>query len=53
LAVQEDDVLEVQDFATAADLPEPGDPWLGVEPAEVVVLLFLEVGLEERPGSDE
>src|SRR5438270_1056729 len=53
LPVEEDDILEVDHLAASAHLPESGDPGLGVEAAEVVVLVFVEVRLEERSRSDQ
>src|SRR5689334_5651545 len=53
LAVEEDDVLEIQNLTATADLPESRDSRLRVETAEVMVFVFLKVRFEERPRSDQ
>src|SRR5690606_10226213 len=53
VGVEADDLFEVHDVASPADLPEAGDPRECVEPLEVVRLVGLEVVWEERPGPDE
>ena len=53
LPVKIDDILEVQDLAAAAHLPQPRDSRLRVEPAEVVILIAGEISLEKGPRPDK
>src|SRR5450759_2760698 len=53
LPIEVDHILKVEHFAAATDLPQPCDAGLRIEPAEVVILVLLEVGLEEGPRPHE
>src|SRR5450759_59546 len=53
LPIEIDDILEIQHLAPSAHLPEPCYARLGIQPPEMVVLVLLEVGFEERPGTNE
>src|SRR5919108_1955003 len=53
LAIQANDLLEVDDAASTAHLPESGNAWFRAEPPKVMRLVVLEIGLEEGPRSNE
>src|SRR5207237_2470070 len=51
--IQPHDLLEVDDLAPSTHLPEASDAGFGAEPPEVVRLVVLEIGLEERTRPNE
>src|SRR5947207_8884656 len=53
LAIEPHHLLEIDQRAAAAHLPQPRYPWLGAETTEMVVLIRLQVFVEERPRTDE
>src|SRR5882762_10626008 len=48
LRVESHDLLEIDDVAPPAHLPQSGYAWLGAEAPEVTLLIGCEVALEER-----
>src|SRR5215210_6851537 len=53
LPVEEYHILEIENFAPPAHLPESGNSRLRIEPSEMVILVLAEIRLEEGTRPDQ